>query len=211
MPQLGSLQATGISSSPTACSMELAPRSRPRPHISANSPPVDARRRPSAPMGWIFCAGSASSQRSGSIGTRRRESRPGTSAAGCAVAPKQLRPHWRRRDHDAPPARQQPAPNALTGKAAPGPRYAQATVAHAESVLRAFYDFHLEEGTGPMVNPFPLAAAPAPGAGRRAPQPPRAFRGHARGRYRPKLTEHVPRVIPDERLRRAVRRAVLSP
>ncbi len=29
--------------------------------------------------------------------------------------------------------------------------------AHCESVLRAFYDLHLEAGTGPMVNPFPLA------------------------------------------------------
>ena len=29
--------------------------------------------------------------------------------------------------------------------------------AHCETVLRHFYDFHLEAGTGPMVNPFPLA------------------------------------------------------
>ena len=35
--------------------------------------------------------------------------------------------------------------------------YAAATVAHCESVLRGFYDFHLEVGSGPMVNPFPLA------------------------------------------------------
>ena len=35
-------------------------------------------------------------------------------------------------------------------------------MAHCESVLRGFYDFHLEAGTGPMVNPFPLAR----GAGR---------------------------------------------
>ena len=30
-------------------------------------------------------------------------------------------------------------------------------MAHCESVLRGFYDFHLEAGTGPMVNPFPLS------------------------------------------------------
>ena len=43
------------------------------------------------------------------------------------------------------------------GGPAPGARYAAATVAHCETVLRSFYDFHLEAGTGPMVNPFPLA------------------------------------------------------
>ena len=43
------------------------------------------------------------------------------------------------------------------GGPAPGARYAPATVAHCETVLRGFYDFHLEAGTGPMVNPFPLA------------------------------------------------------
>jgi integrase len=114
-----------------------------------------------------------------------------------ALAPKQLRPHWRRRDDDAPPARQQPAPNARTGKAAPGPRYAPATVAHAESVLRAFYDFHLEEGTGPMVNPFPLARGARRARADAHHNPLEPFAHTRRGRYRPKLTEHVPRVIPD--------------
>ena len=38
-----------------------------------------------------------------------------------------------------------------------GDRYEAATVAHCESVLRSFYDFHLEAGSGPMLNPFPLA------------------------------------------------------
>jgi len=28
--------------------------------------------------------------------------------------------------------------------------------AHCETVLRSFYDFHVEAGTGPLVNPFPL-------------------------------------------------------
>ena len=48
-------------------------------------------------------------------------------------------------------------PNPVTGKAPPGSGYAPATVTHSESVLRGFYDFHLETGTGPIVNPFPLA------------------------------------------------------
>lgn len=37
--------------------------------------------------------------------------------------------------------------------------------AHAETVLRGFYDFHLQAGTGPILNPFPLDRA------RRAPAP----------------------------------------
>ena len=48
------------------------------------------------------------------------------------------------------------------GGPAPGARYAAATVAHCETVLRCFYDFHLEAGTGPMVNPFPLARRAGP-------------------------------------------------
>ena len=48
------------------------------------------------------------------------------------------------------------AANPVTGKPAPGGRYAASTAAHCESVLRQFYDFHLEAGSGPMVNPFPL-------------------------------------------------------
>ena len=95
-----------------------------------------------------------------------------------AATPKPPRPHWRR--PQGPPMRQAPsAPNTLTGKARPGPRYAPATVAHAESVLRAFYDFHLEVGSGPMVNPFPLVRGRAPRAGRGAPQPSRALREDA--------------------------------
>src|ERR1019366_2855462 len=54
------------------------------------------------------------------------------------------------------------APNALTGKPATGTRYAPSTAAHAESVLRSFYDFHLEAGSGPMVNPFPLTRSQKP-------------------------------------------------
>jgi hypothetical protein len=56
------------------------------------------------------------------------------------------------------PAPHAPAtPNALTGKPAPSAKYAARTLAHCESVVRGFYDFHLEAGSGPMVNPFPLA------------------------------------------------------
>jgi site-specific recombinase XerD len=65
-------------------------------------------------------------------------------------------------------------------------------------VLRGFYDFHLEAGTGPMVNPFPLAR------GRRGRphahhNPMEPFAGQRSGRYRPRAVQRVPRQIPDER------------
>ena len=60
------------------------------------------------------------------------------------VAGKPARPHWRSR---ARPARwRRPA----------GQAYAPSVRAHSETVLRGFYDFHREAGTGPVINPFPL-------------------------------------------------------
>jgi integrase len=111
--------------------------------------------------------------------------------------------HWRRATDDLPGGPMGGAasavPNPVTGKAAPGPRYAPATARHAESVLRLFYDFHLEAGTGPMINPFPLVRARRgrrPGAHRNPMEPPRNERV---GRYRPKAVTKPPRRIPDER------------
>ncbi|SOJ57630.1 hypothetical protein MSIMFB_05107 [Mycobacterium simulans] len=48
------------------------------------------------------------------------------------------------------------APNSITGKPALRDGYAAPTVAHSETVLRGFYDFHRDTGTGPILNPFPL-------------------------------------------------------
>ncbi len=87
------------------------------------------------------------------------------------VVGKPARRHWRG-DDDASEVRPGvPVPNRVTGKSPPGPQYATATVAHGETVARTFYDFHLQAGTGPLVNPFPPAragrahAGPAAGAG----------------------------------------------
>jgi len=118
------------------------------------------------------------------------------------LADKPVRPHWRYPGGGAPGRsgkRQAPgSPNPVTGKPSRGRGYAAATVAHCETVLRSFYDFHLEAGTGPMVNPFPLAQ------GRRGrPQahhnPMEPFAGQRAGRYRPRAARRVPRQIPDER------------
>ncbi len=114
------------------------------------------------------------------------------------VADKPARPHWRHPGRG--PARSEragpPAPNPVTGKSGPGDRFAAATVAHCESVLRGFYDFHLEAGTGPMVNPFPRAGSRRAGRHRSPMETPIAERT---GRYRPTVVPRVPRCIPDER------------
>ena len=61
------------------------------------------------------------------------------------VAGKPARAHWRKPVGSAQP----------TGAGAPVP-YAASVRAHSETVLRAFYDFHAQAGTGPAINPFPL-------------------------------------------------------
>jgi integrase len=85
----------------------------------------------------------------------------------------------------------------VTGKPSPGRGYATATVVHCESVLRGFYVFHLEAGTGPMVNPFPLARGRR-GRANAHHNPMLPFAGERAGRYRPKMARRVPRQIPDE-------------
>src|SRR6266571_833111 len=89
-------------------------------------------------------------------------------------------------------------PNPVTGKAPPGSGYAPATVTHSESVLRGFYDFHLETGTGPIVNPFPLARGRR-GRAHAHHNPMEPYRGERSGRYRPRLARRAPHHIPEEK------------
>jgi integrase len=118
------------------------------------------------------------------------------------IADKPARPHWRRPHGDVAAvawSRTGPSVNAVTGKAMRGGRYAAATAAHCETVLRGFYDFHLEAGTGPMVNPFPLMRYRGAGRVDAHHNPMEPFSGHRSGRYRPKVVNRAPRCIPDER------------
>jgi site-specific recombinase XerD len=87
----------------------------------------------------------------------------------------------------------------VTGKALPGERYVASTAAHCESVLRGFYDFHLEAGTGPMVNPFPLSRNRRAGRDYAHHNPMEPFVGQRSGRYRPKVVQRAPRCIPDQK------------
>lgn len=119
------------------------------------------------------------------------------------VAAKPMQPHWRYPGGGAPDegtARMAPGtPNAVTGKPSPGQGYNAATVAHCESVMRGFYDFHLEAGTGPMVNPFPMSRQLHGGRAHAHHNPMEPFAGQRVGRYRPKVVQRVPRCIPDQR------------
>ncbi|WP_041371323.1 tyrosine-type recombinase/integrase [Nakamurella multipartita] len=89
-------------------------------------------------------------------------------------------------------------PNAVTGRAGPGDRYAVATRAHSETVLRGFYEFHREAGTGPIVNPFPLVRERSSGRANAHHNPMEPFRNERVGLYRPRAPRRVPRSIPDE-------------
>ena len=99
------------------------------------------------------------------------------------LAGKPSRPHWRR-PHEVPDR-----PSAVLA-------YAPSVRAHAETVLRGFYGFHLEAGTGPIVNPFPLVR---PGAGRAHPHhnPMEPYRNERTGLYRPRVPSRIPRSVPD--------------
>jgi integrase len=119
------------------------------------------------------------------------------------LADKPVRLHWRRQGDEAAssPATMTGlrAPNPVTGKAAPGPNYGAATRAHSETVLRHFYDFHLEVGTGPMVNPFPLARDRQRGRLGAHHNPMDPHVDHRSGLFRPRLAGRIPRSIPDEK------------
>lgn len=118
------------------------------------------------------------------------------------VTHKPTRPHWRLPDGGATREGAGPAAgsvNPVTGKRSRGSRYEAATVAHCESVLRGFYDFHLEAGTGPMLNPFPLARHARTGRADAHHNPMEPFGRERRGRYRPKVVPRAPRSIPDDR------------
>jgi len=117
------------------------------------------------------------------------------------VTTKPTRPHWRYPAGGAPGSGTEPAAagtNAVTGKPSRGERYEATTVAHCESVLRGFYDFHLEAGTGPMINPFPLSRHSGAGRAHAHHNPMEPFVAQRRGRYRPKVVTRAPRSIPDE-------------
>ena len=98
---------------------------------------------------------------------------------------KPARPHWRHGEQ----------PDAVAGSS--GWAYSASVRAHSETVLRGFYDFHRELGSGPLLNPFPLDRSRQ---GRRAHahhNPMEVHPNERTGRYRPTVPSRIPRSIPD--------------
>ena len=122
------------------------------------------------------------------------------------TADKPSRTHWRRRNADpadtlvAEPVRRQPSgvPNQVTGKPGPGAKYAPSVRAHGETVLRTFYDFHRDIGTGPVLNPFPLVKERRQQRAHAHHNPMEPLRNQRSGLYRPRVPKRLPRSVPDE-------------
>jgi integrase len=76
--------------------------------------------------------------------------------------------------------------------------YSPSVRAHSETVLRAFYSFHLDMGSGPVVNPFPLDRSRRGGRAHAHHNPMEPRRNERAGLYRPRVPSRVPRSIPDE-------------
>jgi integrase len=123
------------------------------------------------------------------------------------LADKPVRIHWRRRGEPTATPSARPAgkpapgtPNPVTGKSTMGTKYAESTRAHCETVLRAFYDFHLDKNSGSLlVNPFPLDRSRRRSRANAHHNPMNGFKAERTGRYRPKVPERVPRRIPDDK------------
>jgi integrase len=90
------------------------------------------------------------------------------------------------------------AVNAVTGKTSPGAKYAPATRARNETVLRRFYDLHMDTGLGPIINPFPLDQRRSPGRANAHNNPMMQFHNVRTGLYRPRVPQRAPRNIPDD-------------
>src|SRR5260221_8991563 len=100
------------------------------------------------------------------------------------VAGKPARPHWRRRD-EAPPGPPGRAP------------YSASVRMHSETVLRGFYDFHRDAGSGPVLNPFPLDISRRSRRAHQHHNPMEEWKHERAGRYRPVVPRRIPRAIPD--------------
>ena len=88
--------------------------------------------------------------------------------------------------------------NLVTRKQYPGDRYQARTVRHSNAVLRSFYDYWIELGAGPLVNPVPRQ--PARGVRPNAHHNPlEPYRAEGRLRYNPPVPKRRPRAMPDER------------
>ena len=101
------------------------------------------------------------------------------------AAGKPSRPHWRHPE--------EPVSSVRTNK-----MYAPSVRAHSETVLRGFYDFHRDEGSGPVLNPFPLDRTRRGTRAHAHHNPLEPHRNERSGLYRPKVPTRMPRSVSDE-------------
>jgi site-specific recombinase XerD len=101
------------------------------------------------------------------------------------VAGKPARPHWRHPDQPAAPV-------------APRRTYAPSVRAHSETVLRDFYDFHRDQASGPVLNPFPLDRSRRGGRSYAHHNPMEPHQNERTGLYRPTVPARIPRSVPDD-------------
>ncbi|MEU7260992.1 site-specific integrase [Streptomyces rimosus] len=88
--------------------------------------------------------------------------------------------------------------NPITRKRYLGDQYEPTTIRHSNAVLRAFYEFWVEIGEGPLASPVPLQRM----RGRRPNahhNPMEPYRAEGRLRYNPKVPKRRPRALTDER------------
>lgn len=87
--------------------------------------------------------------------------------------------------------------NPVTKKRNPGDGYGPATIRHSNAVLRTFYDFWLERGGGPLINPVVVERSRGSRANAHH-NPMVPFRAEGRLRYNPRLPKRQPRCMPDD-------------
>ena len=112
------------------------------------------------------------------------------------VAGKPVRPHWRKQGRTTKTSK--PRGRAAAAGASTGQAYAASVRAHSETVLRSFYDFHRDVGSGPILNPFPLDRSRQGGRAHAHHNPMDEWDNERVGRYRPTVPRRLPRAIPDE-------------
>jgi site-specific recombinase XerD len=79
-----------------------------------------------------------------------------------------------------------------------GEAFAPSVRAHSETVLRHFYGFSLDAGTGPLINPFPLDRSRKARRAGAHHNPMEPYRHERSGLYRPRVPSRIPRAIADE-------------
>jgi integrase len=89
------------------------------------------------------------------------------------------------------------AVNARTGKRYLGATFAPATINHNLAVVSAFYEHHVGQGTGPLINPIPQRVDARGGRVHAHHNPLELMPVGRRGDFRQRVPQSVPRAMPD--------------